>query len=145
MAHTFSMHAPLFSTITLFTEIIISAIVYYTLFLGYKRNTFPTKLAFFALIYEAIFNISYMARRVPDHAKVATIEPGYIIALAIVHGVLSLIMFLALILFFILAYRSYKKEKNFFRDHKKLTYTFIFFWTFSIVSGILFYFFEYGI
>lgn len=137
------MHAPLYSSITLFAELIISAIIYYSIYQGFKNNKFPQKLAGFALAYELIFNITYMAGRVPSHVKVAKIESPFIIALAAVHGILSLIMFIALIIFFILAWKHYKKGENYFSEHKNLTYTFLFFWTFSIVSGVLFYLVEY--
>ncbi len=139
------MHGPLFSTITLFTELIVTFIVFYTIFKGYRHNKFPTVPAFFALAYETFFNISYMFSRVPAHAKAAKATSPLLIILAIVHGVLSLIMFVALIVFFILAWRSYKKEKNYFLEHKRITFTFLFFWTFSIVSGVLFYLLEYGV
>lgn len=133
----------LYSTITLFAELIISAIIYYTLYIGYTKNTFPTKLAFGALIYELVFNISYMASRVPAHTKAARLENPFIVGLAIVHGILSLIMFVALIIFFLIAWRKYKKEVNYFKVHKIQTFVFLFFWTFSIVSGVLFYLVEY--
>ncbi len=139
------MHGPLFSTITLFTELIVSAAVYYTLYQGYKKNKFPKKIAIPALIYESIFNISYMSMRVPTHAKAANAEPIYLILLAIIHGILSLIMFLSLFVFFIIAWKKYSNSINFFFEHKTLTWLFIVFWTFSIVSGVLFYFISYGI
>ncbi|HVZ12275.1 MAG TPA: hypothetical protein VG965_04560 [Patescibacteria group bacterium] len=137
------MHAPLYSSITLFAELIISAVIYFTLYSGYKNNKFPTIPAAAALIYELIFNITYMAGRVPSHVKVAKIEKPSIVILAIVHGVLSLIMFIALIVFFIVAWKNYKKGVNYFREHKTQTMIFIFFWTFSIVTGVLFYLVEY--
>ena len=84
-----------------------------------------------------------MALQVPKHAKVAKVESPFIIGLAIVHGILSLLMFIALIVFFVFAWRKYRKNENYFKNHKYLTYTFLFFWTFSIVSGVLFYFVEY--
>jgi heme A synthase len=139
------MHAPLYSTVTLFAEIVISSIIYYTLYQGYKNNRFPAKLAGFALLYEIVFNISYMASQVPEHAKAAKVESAFVITLAIIHGILSLIMFIALLLFFLLAWRSYKKEINYFKAHKILTMLFLIFWTFSVVSGIIFYIVEYGI
>lgn len=139
------MHGPLFSTITLITELLVSAVVYYTLYKGYKHNKFRTKLAFTALIYETLFNISYMFSRVPSHAKAAKATPVTIIFLAIIHGVLSLIMFVALVVFFIVAWKKYKNGVNYFKEHKKLTTTFLVFWTFSIVSGVLFYFLTYGV
>lgn len=137
------MHAPLYSTITLCAELIISSIIYYTLYQGYKNKKFPAKLAGFALLYEIVFNISYMASRVPSQAKATHVESAFVIALAIVHGILSLIMFLALIVFFIFAWTRYKKGINYFATHKVLTFTFLFFWTFSIVSGVVFYLVEY--
>lgn len=137
------MHAPLYSTFALFAELIISGIIYYAIYNGFKHGKFPSKLAAFTLLYEAIFNITYMFSRVPAHAKVARLESPFVIVLAIVHGVLSLIMFIALIVFFIIAWRNYKKGTNYFKDHKIFTYIFLFFWTFSIVSGILFYLVEY--
>lgn len=137
------MHAPLFSTITLFTELLISAAVYYSLYSGYKHHKFPTVLAAIALLYETIFNITYMARRVPGHVKSAHVEAPWLVGLAIVHGILSLIMFIALVAFFITAAIQYKKGNNYFKNHPVLTGIFIFFWTFSIVSGVLFYLVDY--
>jgi len=137
------MHAPLVSTITLFAELVISAIIYYTLYQGYKNNKFPTKLAGFALLYEAVFNISYMVSRVPSQTHAARVASPFLIALAIVHGILSLVMFVALIIFFIFAWTRYRKGENYFHSHKILTSVFLFFWTFSIVSGVLFYLVEY--
>lgn len=137
------MNPHLYSTITLFAELIISAIIYFTLYQGYRHNKFPSRLAFGALLYELIFNITYMASRVPAHARAARLETPFVIGLAIVHGILSLIMFMALIVFFIFAWKSYRKEVNYFRNHKIQTFVFLFFWTFSIVSGVLFYLVEY--
>lgn len=137
------MNVFLYSTITLIAELLVSTIIYYTLYQGYKNDKFPTKLAFGALLYEAIFNISYMVSRVPAHAKAAKLENPFVVGLAIVHGTLSLLMFIALIVFFLFAWTQYRKEINYFKNHKILTFTFLFFWTFSIVSGVLFYFIVY--
>lgn len=137
------MQAPLYSTITLIAELFVSAAIYYSLYQGYKHNRFPVKLAAAALIYEIIFNISYMAMQVPQHAKATGVESPFVIGLAIVHGVLSLIMFITLVIFFILAFEHYRKGVNYFKRHKIFTIIFTCFWTFSIVSGILFYFVEY--
>jgi len=137
------MQAPLYSTITFIAELFVSTAIYYSLYQGYKHNRFPLKLAAAAFIYEIIFNISYMAMQVPEHAKAARVESPFMIGLAIIHGVLSLIMFITLIIFFILAFRSYRKGVNYFKIHKIFTIIFTCFWTFSIISGILFYFVEY--
>jgi len=137
------MHAPLYSTITLFAELIVSAVIYYALFQGYKKNKFPTVPVALALFYEVAFNISYMVSQVHNRVQAAKVESLALILLAITHGILSLIMFLALIVFFVLAYLTYRKGDNYFVSHKILTFTFLFFWTFSILSGILLYIFSY--
>lgn len=137
------MHAPLYSSITLIAELFVSAAIYYSLYKGYKHNRFPVKLAAAALLYEIVFNISYMAMQAPEHAKAAHVESPFLIGLAIVHGVLSLVMFITLVIFFILAFKNYRKGVNYFQKHKIFTIIFTCFWTFSIISGILFYIVEY--
>lgn len=133
------MHAPIFSSITFVAELLVSVVVYYSLYQGYKHNRFPTKLAFAALLYEILFNISYMVSRIGASEKASPFEPVLIVVLAILHGTLSLVMFVALIVFFIVAWRQYRKGNNFFAMHKKLTGIFAVFWTISILSGIFFY------
>ncbi len=133
--------APLYSTLTLIAELFVSAAVFYSVYSGYKRNRFPAKLAGAALLYEILFNISYMVSRLSVHVNAQ--EPPFGLALAIVHGSLSLVMFISLILFFILAWANYRKGVNYFREHKYITFVFLFFWTLSVLSGMLFYFVEY--
>jgi hypothetical protein len=136
------MNAPLYSTISLIAELFVSAIVYYTLYQGYKKNNFPTRLAFGALTYEILFNISYMVYRVMVHTE-TTPESGFEVLVAIVHGILSLVMFVSLIAFFVYAWKKYRQGINFFFDHPVLTKIFGFFWAISVFSGILFYCLEY--
>ena len=134
------MNAPLFSTFSLITELLVSTAIFYIFYKGYKHNVYSTKLAAVTILYELIFNISYMAKRTPT-ATSATSSPAT--PLAIVHGILSLIMFVSLIVFFIVAWNKYKKGQNFFKDHKILTIVFLFFWTVSVLSGATFYILRY--
>lgn len=135
------MSIPLYSTITLFAEIIISAAIFYTFYRSYKYNKFPVKLAAVTLAYEIIFNISYMFSRVRNHIE--KLEIPWHVALAIFHGTLSLLMFISLIIFFLLAWRKYRKGENYFKAHRNITIIFLLFWSISVLSGILFYFVEY--
>lgn len=136
------MNIPLYSTVTLIAELFVSSIIFYSFYQGFKHNKFPTKFAAAALAYEILFNITYMIYRVPSHAK-AKVEPPYVIILAILHGTLSLIMFVSLIVFFILAWKNYRRGVNYFLVHKKFSLTFLIFWSISVISGILFYILEY--
>lgn len=136
------MNPPIYSTVSLIAELFVSAVIYYTLYQGYKKNNFPTKLAFGALTYEILFNISYMVYRVMVHTEVKP-EPGFEVLVAIVHGVLSLIMFVSLIVFFVYAWKKYRQGINFFLEHSLLTKIFSIFWAISVISGAFFYFLEY--
>ena len=134
--------APIHSTITLVSEIIISGIIFYIFYSGYRKNKFPYFWAMFAIIYEILFNISYMISRAASYSNSQT-SSRFEVLLAIFHGTLSLIMFVCLILFLGLAWKNYKKRINYFKKHRKLTIAFILFWSLSILSGILFYSIEY--
>ena len=63
--------------------------------------------------------------------------------LGIFHGTLSLIMFASLIAFFVLAIKNYRRNVNYFRVHKRLTFAFLFLWSISVLSGVALYFVEY--
>ncbi len=136
---------PVLSIITLCTELVITAIIVYVFYTGYTKNHFPTAVAFFALIYETIFNISYMVYRSigegAGHAE-STISGGKLL-LAIFHGTLSLVMFLSLVVFLLLAWRKYKAGINYFREHSRITIIFLCLWALSIISGITFFVVEY--
>ncbi|MBU6142138.1 hypothetical protein KGO95_03440 [Patescibacteria group bacterium] len=130
--------APLYSTITLFAELIVSGVIFYALWSGWVRNRFPRKLVVAALSYEVLFNISYMVFRTAGD-RGGSILPPAVIALAAFHGILSLIMFLTLLAFFITAWKRYRIGINFFKTYPRLTIIFGCFWTLSVLSGSLLY------
>lgn len=139
------MIPPLLSTFTLATEILVTTAVLYVFYRGYRYNQFPKKVALFAISYETIFNITYMAHRAATHElehPEATHSPLHT-GLAIFHGTLSLIMFLSLIIFFSTAYRRYKTGTNFFSLHPYLSGVFLFWWFLSIGSGVALYYIAY--
>jgi uncharacterized membrane protein YozB (DUF420 family) len=136
------MRAPLYSTVSLVAELFVSAAVYSSIWAGWRKNLFRKRLVALTLAYEALFNISYMVYRVLTHVDDSKDGP-FEIGLAIFHGTLSLAMFIALIVFMIVAWRAYGKGKNYFKEHPRLTWTFLVLWTLSVLSGVLFYFVEY--
>jgi uncharacterized membrane protein YozB (DUF420 family) len=135
------MHAPLYSTIALLAELIVSSAIFYTIYQGYKRNKLPEKVAIGALVYEILFDISYMIFRLPARENGA--NKSLLTGLGIFHGTLSLIMFASLIAFFVLAIKNYRRNVNYFRVHKRLTFAFLFLWSISVLSGVALYFVEY--
>ena len=126
---------------TLITELGVTAAVVYIIRKTYTTGTFLRRLAFGVLAYEVVVNISYMSYRalehLPEHADKAH-EP-FELALAIFHGTFSLVMFLALILFFVIAAKRYAAGENYFSAHPKLTVSFLVAWSISILSGALFF------
>lgn len=138
------MVAPFQSTFTLFAELVITGIVLYIFYAAYTRKRFPRGLVVFALAYEIVFNISYMVSRMITHAASSHDTP-FEIGLAAFHGTLSLVMFISLIAFLVVAWRNYARGINYFREHTKLTIVFLIFWLVSVLSGVLFYLVEYGL
>jgi len=136
------MHAPFFSIVSLITELFVTASVFYIIYRAYHEGVFMRGFAYCVLGYEAIFNITYMfsrvIRHVPEHAS-AQHSPFHI-GLAIFHGIFSLVMFIALIVFFLMAARAYGNGVDYFKLHPWVTTTFVIAWTISIFSGVLFFF-----
>src|ERR1035437_4411588 len=132
------MHAPLYSTIALLAELLVSLAIFYTFFQGYRRNKLPEKVAIGALVYEILFDISYMIYRLP--VRESGTNKSLLTGLGIFHGTLSVLMLLSLIVFFILAIRNYRRNVNYFLVHKRATFVFLFFWSLSVVSGVVLYF-----
>lgn len=140
------MEAPVLSTITLLTEIVVSLCVYYVIWRGYTQGVFVRWLAFAVLSYEALFNITYMFSRLGSRVQPSEVIPhsSFMVGLAIFHGIFSIIMFVSLVAFFIYAARHYRYGENFFRVYRTLTGTFAIAWGISILSGIVFYFVLYS-
>lgn len=136
---------PLFSTFTLFTEVIITCLIFYIFYAAYKYNIFHKKIVFFTLAYEILFNISYMSYRALTHEQEVGphVHTPFHIGVAVFHGVFSILMFVLLIIFFVIAWRKYNKGINFFKEHKVLTWGFIILWMAAISSGLLFYYLAY--
>ncbi|MDE2001417.1 MAG: hypothetical protein KGI60_02530 [Patescibacteria group bacterium] len=132
------MHAPFWSTFTLIAELFVSGAIYYTLLTGYFWNSFPTLVAGIAVGYEILFNITYMvSRTIADTASPLESRTAELFAAA--HGILSLLMFIGLLVFFFFAWRAYRHGSNFFKNRPALTVTFGFFWGLSILSGMVLY------
>lgn len=137
------MPIPFWSTITLLTEILVTASVLYIFYTSHKTGRFPEKLAAVTVGYEILFNITYMASRIFEHKNPSELMSHAAILLAIFHGTFSLIMFVALLVFLFVAWRAYRKGQNYFAVHSKATIVFIVLWLVAVVSGFAFYYLSY--
>ena len=134
----------MWSTITLASELLLTVAILYIFYTGYTKGTFLSKIALPAVLYETFVNIVYMVSRSTEtNSEIATgavKHSSAYVALAIFHGIFSLVMFISLVIFLFTAWQEYKKGNNFFRIHKKLTVSFIALWLISVASGVAFYF-----
>ena len=129
------MHIPALSVITLCTELLVTASVYFIIGRSYHTGKFLRAFAFGVLAYEALFNISYMFSRELRGESAGPLNP-YETALAAFHGIFSLVMFVALLAFFLVAARGYRRGENYFLRHRRLTIAFVCAWGISILSGV---------
>lgn len=132
------MTIPVWSLVTLLTELVVTGSVYFIIWKAYRTGIFLRVFAFSVLAYEALFNITYMSSRAAGVGTAVSYSP-FEIGLAIFHGTFSIVMFLALVGFFLWAARIYKRGENFFLIHKKLTIIFVIAWGVSIISGLVFF------
>ena len=132
------MNAFVVSTITLIMELIIGSLIFWIIYRGYTKNDFSKKIVSFAIFYEAIFNVGYMIYR-----TVAAPSTSYLSdmmkKIAMMHGIMSLIMLVWIVIFFLRAYKEYGRGINSFFVHKIQTFLFILFWSISLLSGIFLY------
>ncbi|HUC01525.1 MAG TPA: hypothetical protein VMA75_01310 [Candidatus Paceibacterota bacterium] len=129
------MHIPLLSTITLCAELIVTTSIYFIIRKAYTTGVFLRWFAFGVLAYELLFNITYMFSRELKGDSAGPLNP-YETAIGAFHGIFSLIMFVALIVFFLVAAGGYRKGENYFLKHRRLTITFVYAWGLSILSGV---------
>ncbi|OGC88022.1 MAG: hypothetical protein A2142_04460 [candidate division Zixibacteria bacterium RBG_16_48_11] len=128
------MTPPAFSIFAAIAELAVTAIVYSSILSHIRGKPFRLKLLGFAILFEAIVNVTYMVTRF-----IGADSPVHLSAqmklLATIHGTFSMPVFIWLIILFFLASSSAKLEQNFFRDHKLMTYVFLILWRVSVASG----------
>lgn len=132
------MHVPIASTITLLMELFIAMIIFYIVYNGYFKNVFSKKMTFFAIAYETVFNVGYMVYRTFAAPSISNLNASWKIV-AMLHGILSLIILVAVIAFFLRASMEYAKNVNSFKEHHFQTKLFLFSWIVSLLSGIALY------
>lgn len=140
-AHAAPMAAPAFSTFSALTEALVTAAVFYAYVPALRGAAFRYRIAFAAIAYETLFNITYMVRSLFDIGPGERLElSGGELAFVAFHGSLSLAMFVALIAFTVLAYRAAKVGRNVPIEHRNWTLLFLGLWIVSVTTGWWLYF-----
>jgi len=136
------MEAPLFSTFSAIAEIFVTAAVFYVVLNNFQGKGFAWRLAAVVVVFEFSVNMLYMISRL--RAEAASGEAtGPMALFAAGHGLLSLIVFIALVVFVFQAYQAWRRGAFYFRDHPTLTYVFLFFWGVSVTTGEVLYVIRY--
>jgi uncharacterized membrane protein YozB (DUF420 family) len=132
---------PAFSTFSTIAEFFVTLGVFYIVLTDYRRRPFPWKVATVLVIFEFSVNMMYMIVKMRQHSggETAATETGAgftpYIAFMAAHGILSLLVFILLAVFSYLAFVAFKRDRHFFAEHPKLTYSFLGLWLVSVVSG----------
>lgn len=128
------MEIPVYSIFSATSELLVTAAVLYVVWKGWHGD-FRRGLLVCVLVFEAFVNVSYMAYRTVAPSSPLHDEPGWLTATAVLHGLLSLGMFLFLVFITFMAWHDKERGHNFFRDSPATTWSFVGLWTASIVSG----------
>jgi len=131
------MHVPPFSIFSAVSELFVTAGVFVVVRRNWTRRPFPFGLFLAVTLFEGLVNVMYMANRsaaasAPGAAE--TLSTAMKIGYA-AHGLVSLVAYLVFVILGTLAYQEQKAGRWFFRDHPKLTWTFLVWWAVSIGSG----------
>src|SRR5688500_7843546 len=110
------MTIPGFSIFSALSELLVTAGVFVVVRRNWTRREFPLSLFLIVSLFEALVNVMYMANRAA--AAAAGHDPvsqGMKIFFA-VHGLLSLLAYIAFVILGILAYQEQRRGRYFFAE-----------------------------
>jgi hypothetical protein len=137
------MDAPTFSIFSAISEVFVTIAVLYGIITTLRGNKFPKALMGSVLIFELCVNVVYMAKMASRADKSSTLSAP-MKAFFAGHGILSLLMFLAIAAVYLLALRDESNgRENWFRRNRTASYVLIFFWMVSVLSGEAIFFLRY--
>lgn len=134
------MEIPLFSWFSAISEMFVTLGVLYGIITCLRGNPLPKKLLGAVLIFEFTINVVYMAKmagKADSSSELSAAMKAFFAA----HGILSLLMFIAIAATYLLALADEMKGRpNWFYRNKVWSYVLIFFWILSVGSGeVMFY------
>lgn len=129
------MEIPAFSIFSAISELAVTAVVLYVIVGNLRGRPFNWKLLGAVLIFEVCVNVIYMIKRA-SAADVDAQLHGMLKGLFAVHGILSLLMLVALILAYLLSTFDHKAgRETWFRVNRPATWSLIVFWLLAVGSG----------
>lgn len=138
------MSVPAFSIFSAISEVFVTIAVLYAVLSNLYGKPLRWPLLGAVIAFELCVNVVYMAGKAADADADSTLSTGMKLFFA-GHGILSLAMFLGLAVLFILAVIDVKSGRpSWFQRHPVGTWTFVFFWMVSVISGETIFFLHYG-
>lgn len=129
------MEIPAFSIFSALSELVVTAIVLYVIIANLRGRPFAWRLLGGALVFEVCVNVVYMIKRAAAVDAYEELSRGLIVLFA-VHGILSLVMLMGLILAYLVATFDQKAgRQTWFQQHPAMTWGFIGLWLLSVGSG----------
>lgn len=129
------MNIPPFSIFSAVSEILVTVVVLYALVGNLRGGPFRWKLLGLALAFELCVNVMYMIHR----AGAAERDPalsGALGALFAIHGMMSLVMFVGLLLVYLTCtFESKDGRRTWLQRHPAQSWTFIALWMIAVISG----------
>lgn len=132
-----------FSAFAAISELFVTTGVLTVVIHNYRRKGYLWKLAVGLLCFEFFVNMLYMIMRMQEQAQPSGVKAhgSAYVALAAAHGSLSLLVFIFFAICTFLARADFRKGMFFYREHARLTFTFIALWMLSVGSGEAMYLF----
>ena len=125
-----------FSHFSAFSELGVTAVVFYVLWRAWRHDDIRTGLLAVVLAFEVFVNVAYMVWRIAIPTVHLQTLPSWLLA---GHGVLSLLMLAGLIAFAVEAGRLRRQKRNLVREHPGQAVGFAILWTVSVASGEVIY------
>lgn len=129
------MAIPPLSIFSAVSELLVTAGVLWIVRRNWTGRRFPLVGLLAVALFEALVNVLYMASR---SAHAATGRESLSLGMKLffaAHGTLSLAAYVAFVILALLAWQEQRAGRWFFREHPRLTWTFLVVWLISIGSG----------
>lgn len=129
------MNAPAFSIFSAVSEIFVTIGVLYAIIRAVKGEGLPKWLMGGVLLFELCVNVVYMAGRAAHADKSTELTTGMKLFYAL-HGTLSLVMFVTLVVLYLISlYGESKAKDNWFFRHPRASWGLVFVWMLSVGTG----------
>ena len=119
------------------SQILITIIVAYIVYIGYSKGRFLSTFAFTSITLEIILVSAFLYfQHSNGHIAEEASEEAHYVAIAIAHGILSLYAIAHAVWAWVAARPAYLEGKNYFREHKVSSVILVLSWVLSLLTGV---------